>query len=103
MSLKLRLVRWLTSPLLLTLIPSFLPIPSYPLSTTAQAQTNQDRKTEADKLLQQGYQQAQLSQYLGAIQSWQQALAIYQQLKDRKGEAYSLNNLGNVYDSLGQC
>ena len=102
MSLRLRLVSWLTSPLLLTLIPSLLPIPSYFLSTTAQAQTNQDRKTEADKLFEQGKQQYQRSQYKDAIQSWEQALAIYQELKDRNGEANSLNNLGNAYNSLGQ-
>jgi CHAT domain-containing protein/Flp pilus assembly protein TadD/intracellular sulfur oxidation DsrE/DsrF family protein len=102
MLLKLRLVSWLTSPLLLTLIPSLLPIPSYLLYTTAQAQTSQDRKTEADKLLNQGIQQAQHSQYQAAIQSWQQALAIYQQLKDRNGEAKSLNNLGIAYRSLGK-
>ncbi|MEA5531772.1 CHAT domain-containing protein [Dolichospermum sp. UHCC 0684] len=102
MSLRLRLISWLTSPLLLTLIPSLLPIPSYLLSTTAQAQTSQDQKTEADKLLEQGNQQFQRSQYKDAIQSWQQALVIYQQLKDRKGETNSLNNLGNAYNQLGQ-
>ncbi|QJB43452.1 CHAT domain-containing protein [Dolichospermum flos-aquae] len=102
MSLRLRLISWITSPLLLTLIPSLLPIPSYLLSTTAQAQTSQDQKTEADKLLEQGIQQAQRSQYKDAIQSWEQALAIYQKLKDRNGEASSLNNLGNAYRHLGQ-
>ena len=102
MSLRLRLISWLTSPLLLTLIPSLLPIPSYLLSTTAQGQTNQDRKTQADKLLRQGNQQAQRSQYKDAIQSWEQALAIYQKLKDRNGEAKSLNNLGGAYFQLGQ-
>jgi CHAT domain-containing protein/tetratricopeptide (TPR) repeat protein len=79
-----------------------LPIPSYLLSTTAQAQTSQDQKTEADKLLEQGIQQAQRSQYKDAIQSWEQALAIYQKLKDRNGEGISLGNLGNAYYSLGQ-
>ncbi len=102
MSLRLRLISWLTSPLLLTLIPSLLPIPSYLLSTTAQAQTSQDQKTEADKLLEQGNQQFQRSQYKDAIQSWQQALVIYQKLKDRNGEANSLGNLGIAYNSLGQ-
>ncbi|MDJ0502983.1 MAG: tetratricopeptide repeat protein [Nostocales cyanobacterium LE14-WE4] len=102
MSLRLRLISWLTSPLLLTLIPSLLPIPSYLFSSTVQGQTNQDRKTQADKLLRQGNQQFQHSQYRDAIQSWQQALVIYQQLKDRKGETNSLNNLGNAYNQLGQ-
>ncbi|MEH2051656.1 CHAT domain-containing protein [Nostoc sp.] len=102
MSLRLRLVSWLTSPLLLTLIPSLLPIPSYPLSTTAQAQTSQDRKTEADKLFKQGIQQLDISEYQAAIQSLQQALTIYQELKDRNSEARTLGSLGNAYLSLGQ-
>ncbi|MBE9001077.1 hypothetical protein IQ274_23350 [Nostoc sp. LEGE 12447] len=63
MSLRLILVGWLTPTLLLALILSLLPIPSYLLSTTAQAQTSQDRKIEADKLLEQGIQQFQRSQY----------------------------------------
>jgi CHAT domain-containing protein/Flp pilus assembly protein TadD len=102
MTLRLRLISWLTSPLLLTLIPSLLPIPSYLLSTTAQAQTNQDQKTEADKLLEQGIQQAQRSQYKDAIQSWQQALAIYQKLKDRNGEGLSLTGLAEIYFHMEQ-
>jgi CHAT domain-containing protein/tetratricopeptide (TPR) repeat protein len=87
---------------LLTLIPSLLPIPSYLFSSTAQAQTSQDWTIEADKLLEQGIQQFDISEYQAAIRSWQQTLAIYQQLKDRDGEASSLNNLGLAYYSLGQ-
>jgi CHAT domain-containing protein/tetratricopeptide (TPR) repeat protein len=87
---------------LLTLIPSLLPIPSYLFSSTAQAQTSQDWTIEADKLLEQGIQQYQRSQYQAAIKFWQQALAIYQQIKDRNGEANSLGNLGSAYNSLGQ-
>ena len=102
MSLRLRLISWITSPLLLTLIPSLLPIPSYLFSSTAQAQTSQDWTIEADKLLEQGIQQFDISEYQAAIRSWQQTLAIYQQLKDRDGEASSLNNLGLAYYSLGQ-
>ncbi|MDZ8034431.1 CHAT domain-containing protein [Nostoc sp. DedSLP04] len=102
MSLRLRLVSWLISPLLLVFILYVLPIPSSLLCTTVQAQTNQDRKIEAGKLLQQGNQQVQRSQYQAAIQSWQQALAIYQELRDFNGQASSLMSLGIAYDSLGQ-
>jgi len=88
--------------LLLTPIPSLLPIPSYLLSTIAQAQISQNRKGEAEKLFNQGIQQAEHSQYQDAILSWQQALVIYQELTDHNGEADSLYNMGNAYDSLGQ-
>jgi tetratricopeptide (TPR) repeat protein len=102
MSLKLKLVSWITPPLLMTLILSLLPISNYPLSTSVQAQTSQDRKTEADKLLQQGNQQFQRSQYQAAIQSWQQALMIYQGIRDSTSESETLTNLGRVYRYLGR-
>ncbi|MEJ6483806.1 tetratricopeptide repeat protein [Nostoc punctiforme UO1] len=102
MSLRLRLVRLLTPPLLLMLIPLLLPIPGYLFSRTAQAQTSQNRQAEADKLFKEGNQQFKRSQYPDAIQSWQQALIIYQKLKDRNGEANSLNNLGKAYLRLEQ-
>ncbi|HYX16659.1 MAG TPA: CHAT domain-containing protein [Nostoc sp.] len=102
MPLRLWLVSLFTSPLLLTLIPSLLQTSSYPFSTSVQAQTSQDKTAEADRLLQQGKQQFDISQYKAAIQSWQQALAIYRELKNRLGESNSLIGLGNAYSSLGQ-
>ena len=80
-------------------------IPLLPMSDPllpAVAQTVQDRQAEADRLLNQGIQQLQTSQYQAALQSCQQALAIYQAIKDRNGEAYALNNLGIAYFSLSQ-
>ncbi len=65
------------------------------------AQTVDARKVEADRLLQQGREQYQTSQFTAALQSWQQTLQIYREIKDRQGEVKSLNNLGNVYSSLG--
>ena len=60
------------------------------------------QKQEADRLLQQGIQQAQTSNFREALQSWEQALQIYREIKDRQGEANALGNLGIAYDSLGQ-
>jgi CHAT domain-containing protein/Tfp pilus assembly protein PilF len=65
------------------------------------AQTPQARKTEADRLFNQGLQQFQISQFEAALRSWQQALIIYREIKDRKGEGAALGNLGNAYDALG--
>nr|MDZ8213018.1 tetratricopeptide repeat protein [Nostoc sp. ChiSLP03a] len=78
-----------------------LPIHSYSISTSAQAQTSQDRKLEADKLLQQGFQQFNTSQFEAALLSWQQALKLYQQIKDRQSEAKALGSLGLAYSNLG--
>ncbi|MBD2125408.1 CHAT domain-containing protein [Microcoleus sp. ZQ-A2] len=65
------------------------------------AQTPDARKGEADRLLQQGIQQAQTSQFEAALQSWQQALIIYREIKDHKGEGQALGNLGLAYHFLG--
>jgi tetratricopeptide (TPR) repeat protein len=67
-----------------------------------QAQTTQDRRSEADRLINLGNQQFNKSLYRESLQSYQLALDIYRAIKDRKGEGNSLNNLGNTYDSLGQ-
>jgi CHAT domain-containing protein len=68
----------------------------------AQAQTTQNRKAEADRLLTQGNQQFQISQFEAAFQSWQQALTIYREIKDRLGEGAALGNIGNAYYSLSK-
>jgi CHAT domain-containing protein/tetratricopeptide (TPR) repeat protein len=60
------------------------------------------RKAEADRLLEQGTQQFNISQFREALQSWEQALTIYREIGYRQGEAGSLGNLGSVYQSLGQ-
>ncbi|MFM7599631.1 MAG: hypothetical protein ACKO7R_00275 [Pseudanabaena sp.] len=52
-------------------------------SESVQAQTTQDRKAEADRLFNQGNQQYQISQFEAAFQSWQQALTIYREIKNR--------------------
>jgi CHAT domain-containing protein/lipopolysaccharide biosynthesis regulator YciM len=65
------------------------------------AQTVDARKAEADRLFNQGIQQYQTSQSTAALQSWEQALKIYREIKDREGEGKALGNLGIAYASLG--
>jgi CHAT domain-containing protein/tetratricopeptide (TPR) repeat protein len=65
------------------------------------AQTVDGRKAEADRLLRQGIQQFDTSQFTDALQSWEQALTIYREIKDRKGEGAALGSLGLAHDSLG--
>ncbi len=66
----------------------------------AVAQTETEIKA-AHKLLLQGIQQYETSQFREALQSWEAALALYQQITYRQGIANSLNNLGTAYYSLG--
>ena len=61
------------------------------------AQTPDARKAGADRLLQQGLQQFDTSQFEAALQSWQQALKIYREIKDRLREGKALGNLGIAY------
>ncbi|MBD2354933.1 tetratricopeptide repeat protein [Tolypothrix sp. FACHB-123] len=75
--------------------------PGTPGELRVLAQTPQARKAEADRLLEQGNQQFQTSQFEAALQSWQQALIIYREIKDRQGESWALGNLGNAYHALG--
>jgi tetratricopeptide (TPR) repeat protein len=65
------------------------------------AQSSDARKAEANRLFDQGIQQFQTSQVEAALQSWQQALIIYREIKNRLGEGTSLGNLGIAYHSLG--
>ena len=71
-------------------------------SVLAQSTTTQDRKAEADRLLQQGFQQMKTSQYEAALQTLEQALSLYRAIPDLKGEAKVLGNLGVAYLSLSQ-
>ncbi|MEG3954755.1 CHAT domain-containing tetratricopeptide repeat protein [Microcoleus sp. herbarium2] len=70
-------------------------------SLPASAQAIDARKTEADRLIQQGLQQYRTSQFPAALNSWQQALQIYRTLKNRQGEGNALGLLGAAYQSLG--
>ena len=63
---------------------------------------NNPQKVEADRLFEQGIEEFRISQFQEALQSFQEALKIYQKIGDRAKEAHSLNNLGNVYHTLGE-
>ncbi|MUG93458.1 tetratricopeptide repeat protein [Scytonema sp. UIC 10036] len=66
------------------------------------AQTTDTKKAEADRLLQQGREQYKTSEFEAALKSWQQALYLYREIKDRKSEGKVLNNLGIAHRNLGE-
>ncbi|UKO99718.1 CHAT domain-containing protein [Nostoc sp. UHCC 0870] len=82
-------------------IPFPAKLPAFLQVSQVLAQTADARKAEADRLLQQGIEQFETSQFTDALQSWQQALQLYREIKDRLGEGQSLGNLGAAYLSLG--
>ncbi|MDZ7960003.1 MAG: tetratricopeptide repeat protein [Aulosira sp. DedQUE10] len=67
----------------------------------ALAQTPNQQKAAADKLLKQGYEKFYISQFDAAIQYWQQALTIYKDIKELYGQGAALDSLGRAYNELG--
>jgi CHAT domain-containing protein len=63
---------------------------------------NSRQKVEAERLLNLGKEHYQKSRFREALASLQQALTIYNEIRDRHGEANSLRGIGNAYQSLGQ-
>ncbi|MBP0021647.1 MAG: tetratricopeptide repeat protein [Cyanobacteria bacterium SBLK] len=72
------------------------------ISGIARAQSIEERKAEADRLLQQGTQQYKRNQFHEALQSCENALEIYRAIGDRSREGKVLGNLGIIYGSIGE-
>jgi tetratricopeptide (TPR) repeat protein len=75
---------------------SFYSLTSLPVPKVL-AQTNSEKKAEADRLFLQGLQQGQTKQFREALQSLQQALVIYREIGDRKGEGFVLVAVSATY------
>ncbi|MFN7569545.1 MAG: CHAT domain-containing protein [Microcystis sp.] len=69
-----------------------------------QAQTNETKKAEAERLFNEGmqlFQQGTAESYQQAITKWEQALPLWRNLGDKAQEALINLALGRVYDLLG--
>ncbi|MDF5732098.1 MAG: CHAT domain-containing protein [Rhizonema sp. PD38] len=62
---------------------------------------NNPLKAEADKLIEQGNKRLDTSQFRAALGSYEQALKIYQSIKDHSREENALNGIGLAYFYLG--
>lgn len=74
----------------------------FSLTTEVLAQTVNPRKSEADKLFQEAKKLYESSQYSAALKSWEEALKIYREIRDRAGVSMSFLSIGLVYRSLGE-
>ena len=92
---------WLLPVICLMLGGSLSIAPLLLLPALAQTPEISSKKKEADRLLNQGTELFQGSQFEEALKSWQQALKLYREIKDRLGEGNALGNLGSAYDALG--
>ncbi|MBD2200355.1 MULTISPECIES: CHAT domain-containing protein [Calothrix] len=72
-----------------------------PLRTApASAQSTNNRKTEADRLLKEGYELFDSYQNQAALKLFEKALGIYRQIKNRQGEGKALRRIGDVYSDF---
>jgi tetratricopeptide (TPR) repeat protein len=78
------------------------PVEAKPVDLQQSSEDDVLRSSEADRLIDQGNQQIDTSQYEAAQQSYVQALEIYRKFKNRNGEAGALMGLGITYQSLSQ-
>lgn len=60
------------------------------------------QKARADTLIRQGVEAAVAGQLQVSVQAWQQALDLYHQIRDRKGELIASQNLAKAYAQLSQ-
>ena len=68
----------------------------------AQGEGREERNDEALRLTELGLQQLNRGEYRKALNNFEQALAIVREIGERLGEGTILNNIGNVYNSLGE-
>jgi CHAT domain-containing protein/tetratricopeptide (TPR) repeat protein len=71
------------------------------LKIVQEDQSLEDIESEAHTFLRQGINEYENNQFNKALDSWNRSLSLYQQSRNRRGEAISLNNLGLVYRVLG--
>ena len=66
-----------------------------------QAQESQTREAEADRLYREAFQLWRRGRFREALENFQQALVIYQEVGNREGEGETFNGIGEVYRNLG--
>jgi tetratricopeptide (TPR) repeat protein len=90
----------------LLLLSSFLQLPvvalnQEPLISIVQ-QVDETQKARVNELIAEGDKLFNKSEYLAALDKWQQGLALAKKIGDKVGEVRTLNGIGGVYKSLGQ-
>jgi tetratricopeptide (TPR) repeat protein len=92
--------------LALLLLPSLVLVPvmtliQSPVKAIVQ-QVDVTQKARVDELIAEGMQLYRESRYSEALDKWQQGLALAKTIGHKSGEGTTLNNIGLVYQSLGQ-
>jgi CHAT domain-containing protein/Tfp pilus assembly protein PilF len=90
-----------TAAYITTLSMPLLMMPAPLVTSQVLAQTQDSRKAKAQELLNQGVTEFSSNQIEAASKSFQQALTIYREIKDRSGEWFAAYFLGLIYSSTG--
>lgn len=103
----LKLIGWTIAPLVLSLPISILMSEQngwvIAQESVSEKKAEGDLKAKADQLFNLGIQQAQgrevslIGQLYGAIEYWEQALAIYREIQDRRDEVKTLMRIGSAH------
>jgi CHAT domain-containing protein len=72
-----------------------------PPKQQAQEVGGDERKGKADYLMDRGFRLLNSRQAQAALESWQQALKLYKEIRDKKGEIEALGCVGLAYRELG--
>lgn len=97
--MKLKFVSYLSIFFIITGTNAILPVISN--VSVVFAQTTQDKNTEAILLYEQANKQLEQGQYQQAIETFQKALILVKETKERYGETIIYNKLGIIYQNLG--
>ncbi|MGJ3251917.1 MAG: tetratricopeptide repeat protein [Elainellaceae cyanobacterium] len=68
----------------------------------AQELSNTERSEEGDRFFERGLQEFEAGQFSNAMESLEQALAIYREIGDRSVKAETLDAMGEIYRQVGQ-
>ncbi|NET09657.1 MAG: DUF928 domain-containing protein [Symploca sp. SIO2B6] len=76
--------------------------PSHSSEPVLSGLSTDEQQVEGDRLFQSAVELRQAKQYEDALEQFQAALVLYEAVGDRQGQVDTLNQMGNVYLSLGE-
>lgn len=101
-SLPMRVLMSSAIALSLSSIPIDIPLLLPQHKAVAQVTTVEERRADADRLHDQGLQQLRTGQLQEALEYFNQALVVYQEIRDRARESRTIGNLGITYRDMGE-
>lgn len=98
--MRFSIIKFVSNSLILCLFLVFAQKLLVVFPVIAQLSTLQNRSSEAEKFLKLGIEYHRNEQREEALKNYQQALEIYREIHDRKGEASALHLIAAIYNTL---